>query len=365
MKRKVGLIIGYNGEGYHGLQYNNDLKTIEKEIIDILLRNECITEINSKDPQKIDLKSCSRTDKGVHASFNVVSVKIIQEPTLELFEILKREFLDKGMILYKLIKLPKRFLGHKCARSRIYKYVLPTYVLQDSNFEEECKNLEIKDKAANDNNEESSDDCSEEKAKPARTYSKSELDKVRGCKSDSIDLFTKMMNCYVGTKNYHNFTLKRTEGSAQRFIKQITVSEPFLDSDVEYIEIKIHGQSFLLHQIRKMISFAVLNCRYARNNYQANFEKALSKEDVHIPKCPSQYLFLNHIFFEDFNTKRSEQGAEKIEINESDKEVFEKEKIYPSVLRLENIYEWFKYLDAVRFHHQNFDIFKKINQLNK
>lgn len=360
MKRKVGLIIGYNGEGYHGLQYSDDLKTIEKEIVGVLLRNNCITEINSKDPQKIDLKSCSRTDKGVHASFNVVSVKIIQEPTQELFEALKKEFLGKGMVLYKLIRLPKRFLGHKCARSRIYKYVLPTYFLQSSNFEEEHKSLEARDreKAGNDNEE-----SSEEKTKLFRSYGEAELKKLQGYRSDSIDLFMKMMNCYVGTRNYHNFTLKRTEGSAQRFIKEITASEPFINNGIEYVEIRIHGQSFLLHQIRKMVSFAVLNCRYARENFQANFEKALSKENVHVPKCPSQYLFLNHIFFEDFNIKRSEQGAEKIDVNEEDKEMFEKEKIYPSIFKTENIYEWFKYFDAVKFHHQNFEIFKKSSEI--
>lgn len=356
MKRKIGLLVGYNGEGYHGLQYNGDLKTIEKDVIEILLANECITELNSKDPQKIDLKSCSRTDKGVHASFNVITVKIIQEPTADLYKILKNEFSKRGMILYKLIKLPKRFLGHKCARSRIYKYILPTYFIQKSDYDEEYKNLEIQDKESILNDQNS--DFEEKGRLIARNYEEKEIEPLKGYRSDSIDLLKSTLTCYLGTKNYHNFTLKKTEGSPQRVIKEITVSDPFVRDDIEYVEIKIHGQSFLLHQIRKMISFSVLNCRYSRDNYQKNFEKALSKEDVHVPKAPSQYLFLNHIFFEDFNMKREGQGEEGINIDENEQIEFEKSKIYPSILKIENIYEWFKYLDAVRYHHYNFEMFK-------
>lgn len=374
MKRKVGLIIGYNGEGYHGLQYNGDLHTIEREIIQILLQNSCITEINSKDPQKIDLKSCSRTDKGVHASFNVVNVKIIQEPTEELFNKLKAAFLEHGMMLYKIVRLPKRFVGHKCARSRIYKYVVPTYFLEDGILEDEVAIQQKQDsnkpeeiiidnkQDSDDVNSESDDmhsqqDMNNESNKTIfRKYENEMITPIKGHKSNKIELFRRMMQCYVGTNNYHNFTTKNVQGDVKRYMKEIQVSEPFYDNEVEYVEVKIHGQSFLLHQIRKMISFAVLNCRYAaEESFRSNFEKALSKEDVHIPKSPSQYLFLSKVFFEDFNERR----AETIEADEKEKEVFERSRIYPSILKEENLFEWMKYLDAVRFHHGHFSMFKK------
>lgn len=409
MKKKVGLLVGYNGEGYYGLQFNKELKTIEREIVRVLLKNECITEINSLDPQKIDLKSSSRTDKGVHASFNLIAVKIIREPNIELFDRLRDDLDQIGVHLYKIVTLPKSFLSYKQARSRIYKYTIPTYFCKESNFEMEWKELKVKDeqvlldgsenkrlkcnnikelgdniknsnlinilvegKEENKSDEISQDNqnsCSDEEILEEseesykregffRNYLEKDLDPIKGYKLDSIKLLEEMLKMYEGTHNFHNFTLKRVSGDVKRYIMSIKISEPFYKDEIEYVEVSIHGQSFLLHQIRKMISFAVLNCRFARTNFRENFNKALSSEDVHVPKCPSQYLFLNHVFFNDFNRKRIQEGQDSIDVDEKEKEQFEKEKIYPSILTKENLFEWLKYLDAVRFHHEKFNQFK-------
>ncbi|KAI5183657.1 tRNA pseudouridine38-40 synthase, partial [Pancytospora epiphaga] len=137
MKRKVGLIVGYSGEGYHGLQWNKDTVTIERAVMDILLDNGLVTELNAVDAQKIDMKSSSRTDKGVHASFNLIQAKICKEPTEEIEADLKKGLASKGVQLYKMIRLPKKFIAHKMARSRIYKYIVPTCFLKESSYTEE------------------------------------------------------------------------------------------------------------------------------------------------------------------------------------------------------------------------------------
>lgn len=360
MKKKVALLVGYNGEGYHGLQFNKDMNTIEKEVIGILLKNDCITELNSLDAQKIDLKSSSRTDKGVHASFNVMSVKIIKEPTAELFAMLKSDFEQKGMALYKIVTLPKSFLCYKQARSRVYKYIVPTYFLQAGDFVDEWKSLEQSDfLKKNDKQmlpiEENEQNSEEERKCFFRDYSEDELKPLEGFKSDSIELFRKIIEEYAGTHNFHNFTLRRTPGDVKRHMMELKVTEPFYSEGIEFVEVKIHGQSFLLHQIRKMISFAILNCRYFRENYKKNFETVFSTEDHHVPKAPSQYLFLNHVYFDDFNMRRKQLGEESIDINEEEKKCFEEARIYPSVMKKENLYEWFKFFDTVRFHHDKFD----------
>lgn len=46
---------------------------------------------------------------------------------------------------------------------------------------------------------------------------------------------------------------KYDDPSAKRYIMSFSVGEPFLCSDLEFVSLKVEGQSFMLHQIRKMI----------------------------------------------------------------------------------------------------------------
>lgn len=42
-----------------------------------------------------------------------------------------------------------------------------------------------------------------------------------------------------------------------RYIKEIECGQPFLVGNLEYVQIRIKGQSFMLHQIRKMIGLVI------------------------------------------------------------------------------------------------------------
>jgi tRNA U38,U39,U40 pseudouridine synthase TruA len=53
----------------------------------------------------------------------------------------------------------------------------------------------------------------------------------------------------------------------QRYIMTIDVSEPLYIDGSEWVSIKLHGQSFILHQIRKMIcKYQLLLFIYGNNN---------------------------------------------------------------------------------------------------
>ena len=72
VKRRVAIVAGYNGSGYHGVQLNPNVPTIEDEIRNAMYRIGALRASNFQDLNKIDWSRSSRTDKGVHASTIVV-----------------------------------------------------------------------------------------------------------------------------------------------------------------------------------------------------------------------------------------------------------------------------------------------------
>lgn len=81
-KRKVALIFGYIGERYCGLQWNHlpDYPTVEEALLKALYEADMISLTNfsnRKVQQLLNFERASRTDKGVHALCNVVSVNVM------------------------------------------------------------------------------------------------------------------------------------------------------------------------------------------------------------------------------------------------------------------------------------------------
>jgi tRNA pseudouridine38-40 synthase len=74
--------------------------------------------------------------------------------------------------------------------------------------------------------------------------------------SDQFERLNSTLKLYVGTKNYHNFTIRKEafDPSAKRFIMEFFADPPFVpdNTEVEFIRLKVKGQSFMMHQIRKM-----------------------------------------------------------------------------------------------------------------
>lgn len=298
MKNRIGLLIAYNGTNYHGLQFNSTYKTIDSEIIKSLLKFNAIKSENAISPQKIGLTQTSRTDKGVHAAMALLTCKIELKVDDILFQNLKNDLSLKQIHLYKIIKLSARFNPRKKCTTRVYEYYLPTFVL---------------------NNDLSKEFITKEK----------------------IDLLTNLFKKFEGTHLFHNFTASANDCGTQRYIKEIIISEPIVQGDNEYVKIILSGNSFLLHQIRKMVGYVVALMRYKGRKSVDIFDQAFDKSHMSIPKAPSKFLLLEHQQFLIYN---SEPTYEKIEVNEDEKMSVKKGLIEPEIFREDNLRifeEWF------------------------
>lgn len=106
---------------------------------------------------------------------------------------------------------------------------------------------------------------------------------------------------YVGTHNFHNYTVDKsaTDPSAKRHIKSFIVTDPILIDGTEWLACRVHGQSFMMHQIRKLVGMVMMvvrtGCRLER------IEEAMGTQKVSIGKAPGIGLHLEYPLFEHYN----------------------------------------------------------------
>lgn len=68
-----------------------------------------------------------------------------------------------------------------------------------------------------------------------------------------------ILSKYAGTHNFHNFTarIKPEDPSAKRYILSFEARDIFEVQGMQFVRCQVMGQSFMLHQIRKMIGMAI------------------------------------------------------------------------------------------------------------
>jgi tRNA pseudouridine38-40 synthase len=83
------------------------------------------------------------------------------------------------------------------------------------------------------------------------------------------------------------------EPSSRRFITEFEMGVPFERDGLELAIIKVKGQSFMLHQIRKMIGMAIA---VVRGHVSPNLMDEAWKEDkIDIPRAPGLGLMLEEV----------------------------------------------------------------------
>lgn len=147
------------------------------------------------------------------------------------------------------------------------------------------------------------------------------------------------LSLFLGSQNYHNYTVNKEfrNPSAKRFIKSFVVHDkPVLINGTEWLSLKVHGQSFMMHQIRKMVSMVALVVRCGC--HEGRVQDSYMKEKMSIPKAPGLGLLLERPVFDTYNEKLVGQfGRERIDFGKHEKvmEEFKQREIYERIFREE------------------------------
>ena len=332
-KVKVAILFGYSGTGFYGMQIQSGgVHTIEQEMLNALNEADMIAKCNANDTNKVNLMRCARTDKGVHALGQVINLKL----DLKMDDLVEARrqlnlILPESFRVWDILRTTKAFHSKDHCSSRHYNYWLPTYIFEKS-----------------------------EKPKDSYRASTEVLEKLQS-----------ILNAYVGTHKFHNFTNKVSgkEDKARRHMIKIVASPPIVvgypensrAENGEWIKVHIHGQSFMLHQIRKMMAMAIFIIRYNLEPFK--YFPLIFQEDTKfdIPKAPALGLLLHHPDF-DFYHKKLEQLMEtntafeqrpKIDFSLYDSEIdaFFHEHIFPSMVNEElqgtdSFVGWLTYLEV-------------------
>ena len=119
---------------------------------------------------------------------------------------------------------------------------------------------------------------------------------------ERLNRIQRTLNLFIGTRNHHNYTIQKTfnDPSAKRVIKSFDVNKtPILIDGTEWLSMKVHGQSFMMHQIRKMVGMVALVVRCGCD--PERLREAMGPERLSIPKAPSLGLLLERPSFDSYN----------------------------------------------------------------
>lgn len=155
---------------------------------------------------------------------------------------------------------------------------------------------------------------------------------------ETLEKVNSLLARYKGTHNFHNFTSQKgpKDPSARRYIMEMYCGEPFVREDIEFAVIKVKGQSFMMHQIRKMIGLVIAIVKgYAPESI---IERSWGEEKVDVPKAPGLGLVLERVHFEKYNRRFGNDGLhEPLEWKEEEEKiaVFKEQYIYPTIINTE------------------------------
>ncbi|XP_028273861.1 tRNA pseudouridine synthase A isoform X2 [Parambassis ranga] len=277
---------------------NSQFRTIEDDLVTALIKSGCIPENHGDDMKKMSFQRCARTDKGVSAAGQVVSLKVwlIEDIVKKINEHLPPQIRVLG---FK--RVTQGFNSKNNCDARTYSYMLPTVAFSPKDYD---------------------------------TGNKADF----RLEQTTLQRLNRLFSLYKGTHNFHNFTSQKApnDPSARRYITEMSCGEPFICDNCEFAVITVRGQSFMLHQIRKMIGLVIAVIRgYAKEEVM---ERSWGQEKVDIPKAPGLGLVLERVHFERYNKRFGGDGLhERLEWDQEEEAIksFKEAHIYPTIVETE------------------------------
>lgn len=157
--------------------------------------------------------------------------------------------------------------------------------------------------------------------------------------NDILTHVNETLKHFEGTKNFHNFTSRKKfeDPSVKRFIIYFRCEQPpFMVDDVEFCTIIVKGQSFMMHQIRKMVGLTIAVVRGVTN--VDTITKSFEKNRLDIPMAPGLGLVLDQVHYDGYNARFKGDGIhDQLEWNEFEPTIKEfcNKSIYPIIKETE------------------------------
>ncbi|PCH36214.1 tRNA pseudouridine synthase [Wolfiporia cocos MD-104 SS10] len=300
------------------IQPDPKLRTIEGVLFNALVEVGAVSRDNADDPVKVGLGRAARTDAGVHAAGNVVSMKLITAvPGVADLVARINEVLPPEIRLWSILRAQNAFNARTTCDSRKYTYFFPSYLMIPPKPGSGLHgNLRQNDSdvpphafwaSLSGNEGESIETSHEEDLRRKRTYR---------MPAEQVEALRAAARKFEGSHNFHNFTVGRDfrDRSCVRHMISIKIADPVVYGDTEWVNVLFHGQSFMLHQ-RKMMSALVLACR--TGSPPEIIEEIYGPRMIFVPKMPALGLLLEYPIFDTYTRKVSSVN-EKLQPSDSE-----------------------------------------------
>merc|ERR1712059_77212 len=129
------------------------------------------------------------------------------------------------------------------------------------------------------------------------------------CGPDTINQVNTVLAAFKGVHYFHNYTSGKLplEPSSQRNMLELEAGQPFVREGLEWSVIRVKGQSFMLHQIRKMVGLTLAIVR--GHTSMATLERAWGNKRIDIPRAPGLGLMLDTIHYDRYNKRFADDGT--------------------------------------------------------